>query len=138
MTGYVNRRVKVIIVKSGSNMADYVPSTVTLPPSLVHETIYEVKLSTYFGIISSHYEDLVSARDGEIGYIARYLGQEFVEPDEQLGNVGALFPKRVELEASTDGTVRIYACGGGVSKKNCIIKPDSVEPDTSEVRDEDF
>ncbi|KAF3283218.1 hypothetical protein TWF970_001196 [Orbilia oligospora] len=135
MTGYVNRRVKVIIVKSGPNMADYVPSTVTLPPSLVHETIYEVKLSTYFGIISSHYEDLVSARDGEIGYIARYLGQEFVEPDEQLGNNISVVR---ELEASTDGTVRIYACGGGVSKKNCIIKPDSVEPDTSEVRDEDL
>ncbi|KAF3155782.1 hypothetical protein EYR41_002390 [Orbilia oligospora] len=134
MTGYVNRRVKVIIVKSGPNMADYVPSTVTLPPSLVHETIYEVKLSTYFGIISSHYENLVSARDGEIGYIARYLGQEFVEPDEPLGNNISVVR---ELEASTDGTVRIYACGGGVSKKNCIVKPDSVEPDTSEVRDED-
>ncbi|KAF3317018.1 hypothetical protein TWF173_001024 [Orbilia oligospora] len=134
MTGYVNRRVKVIIVKSGPNMADYVPPTVTLPPSLIHETVYEVKLSTYFGIISSHYEDLVSARDGEIGYIARYLGQEFVEPDEQLGNNVSVVR---ELEASTDGTVRIYACGGGVSKENWIVKPDSVEPDTSEVWDED-
>ncbi|KAF3223701.1 hypothetical protein TWF192_000007 [Orbilia oligospora] len=133
MTGYVNRRVKVIIVKSGPNMADYVPSTVTLPPSLIHETIYEVKLSTYFGIISSHYEDLVSARDGEIGYIARYLGHEFVEPDEPLGHNTSVVR---ELEASTDGTVRIYACGGGVSKKDCIVRPDSVEPDTSEVRDE--
>ncbi|KAK6329959.1 hypothetical protein TWF718_003386 [Orbilia javanica] len=132
MAGY-NREILVIVVRPGVNMADYVPSTVTLPPSLVQEVGYRVKLGMSFRSISNHYEKRVSAKPGELCYIARHIGQEYVDLDEPLGDNGTILQ---QLDASTESTVRVYAYSSPPAANCGIAEPDSVEPDTALGKDE--
>ncbi|KAK6497153.1 hypothetical protein TWF506_004628 [Arthrobotrys conoides] len=88
--GHSRKKIQVIIVRCGPNIADLVPSTVTLPPSLTHETPYNVSLSTFFGIVSSHYEYITSSEERGLRYFVRCTcaHEEPVLMDVTLGEVG--------------------------------------------------